>query len=186
VAVTTIRLQADEYFALVDELPRFTELIDGEVVVNTPTFRHQEILGFLYVGLVLWTREQPGRGRAGLSLNVHLGDDHVFAPDALWFAAPHVPAGDVARVEAPPDLAVEVRSPSTWRFDVGVKKSVYESSGLPELWLVDTQADTVLVFRRSSAESPDFDIALELGAGETLTSPQLSGFALDVAELFDR
>lgn len=38
----------------------------------------------------------------------------------------------------PPQLAVEVRSESTWRFDVGPKKRVYEEAGLGEQWLVDT------------------------------------------------
>ncbi|MDQ3305934.1 MAG: Uma2 family endonuclease [Actinomycetota bacterium] len=185
-AITTTRLRADEYLSQADVLPRFTELIDGEVVMNTPSSRHQDLLGFIYLRLVLWTNEASGRGHAMLSLDVRLDDDHVFAPDVLWFAAAHVPRGDVPHVDAPPDVAVEVRSPSTWRFDIGAKKAAYERFGLPELWLVDTAADTVLVFRRSSPTSPDFDVALELGAEETLTSPMLPGFALDVAELFDR
>jgi hypothetical protein len=42
------------------------------------------------------------------------------------------------RIESLPDLAVEVRSPSTWRYDVGKKKATYERGGLPELWPVDT------------------------------------------------
>ena len=49
-----------------------------------------------------------------------------------------------------PDLAIEIRSPSTWRYDIGAKKSVYEREGLPELWLVDGDANVVLVFRRSA------------------------------------
>lgn len=184
--VTETRINADEYFATADDRPRFTQLIDGEVVVNTPTSRHQDLLGFVYFELVAWTRGDAGRGRASLSLDLRLGDDQVYAPDLLWFSSAHVPEGNVAYVEGPPDIAVEVRSPSTWRLDIGVKKAMYERSGLPELWLVDTQADTVLVFRRSSPSSPTFDIALELAVGEQLTSPLLPGFSLDIAELFDR
>jgi Uma2 family endonuclease len=186
VPVTTTRLRADEYLSQADGPPPRSELIDGAVVLNTPSSRRQDLIGFIYFQLASWTYEASGRGHAMLSLDVRLDDDHVFAPDVLWFADGHVPAGDVSWVEAPPDIAVEVRSPSTWRFDIGVKKTTYERIGLPELWLVDTAAETVLVYRRSSAESPDFDVALELGGGETLTSSQLPGFALDVAELFDR
>ena len=47
-----------------------------------------------------------------------------------------------------------------------------------------TMAETVLVYRRSAPDAPAFDVELELAAGESLTSPQLEGFALDVAELF--
>jgi Uma2 family endonuclease len=83
-----------------------------------------------------------------------------------------------------PDLAVEVRSPSTWRYDVGAKKAGYERHGLPELWLVDTAAEAVLVFRRSDPAALAFDVALELVAGERLASPLLPGLGVDVAELF--
>ncbi len=81
---------------------------------------------------------------------------------------------------------MEVRSPSTWRYDVGAKKATYERLGLAELWLVDTAADEVLVFRRSSPATTAFDVALELGAGESLTTPLFPGFTLELAELFDR
>lgn len=87
-------------------------------------------------------------------------------------------------VQVAHDIAVEVRSPSTWRFDIGAKKAGYERRGLPELWLVDPQADGVLVFRRSSPGVPTFDVALEIGRDGQLTSPSLPGFSLALAELF--
>ncbi len=85
-----------------------------------------------------------------------------------------------------PDLAAEVRSPSTWRYDIGAKKAGYERHGLPELWLVDTAAEEVLVFRRSSPGATAFDVALELDRSQRLESPLLPGFGLDPAELFPR
>jgi Uma2 family endonuclease len=88
--------------------------------------------------------------------------------------------------EQVPDLCVEIRSASTWRYDVGAKKRVYEEGGLAELWLVDDAAETVLVYRRSKADVPIFDVALELGRGEVLGSPMLPGFALSIDELFAR
>ncbi|CAN5742363.1 hypothetical protein BH24ACT3_BH24ACT3_09980 [soil metagenome] len=104
----------------------------------------------------------------------------------LWVDEAHLPPPGTAHLVGPPQLAVEVRSPSTWRFDVGRKKQVYEATGLAELWLVDTASESVLVYRRSSPASARFDIALELGGAAELTSPPLDGFALGVAELFDR
>ena len=41
---------------------------------------------------------------------------------------------------------------------MGTKKSVYEREGLPELWLVDTDAGVLLVFRRSTPKAPSFDV----------------------------
>lgn len=180
------RISAQEYFESSDDRSLFSQLIDGEVVVNTPSSRHQRLLGYLFYRLTAWIGDDPGRGEAMMPFDLRLDDDHVYAPDLLWFSSGNVPVGDVPYVDSPPDIAVEVRSPSTWRFDIGVKKATYERAGLPELWLVDTQADTVLVFRRSSPSSPTFDIALELAVGQQLTSPLLPGFALDIVELFDR
>ncbi len=77
-----------------------------------------------------------------------------------------------------PDLAAEVRSPSTWRHDVGAKKAGYERAGPAR------DARQVLVSRRSQPNAPTFDVALELGADETLESSQLPGFALPLERLF--
>jgi Uma2 family endonuclease len=94
---------------------------------------------------------------------VQLDQYNWFGPDVLWYR--------------------EVRSPSTWRDDIGAKKARYEQYGLPELWLVDTAADIVLVFRRSSPKAPSFDVSL-VARGDVLTSPLLPGFALALDELF--
>ena len=79
-----------------------------------------------------------------------------------------------------------MRSPSTWRYDIGAKKAGYERHGLRELWLVDTAAEEVLVFRRSQPGAPVFDIAVEFDREQQLTSPLLPGFVLALAELFPK
>ena len=176
-------MSADEYLALGEGYPR-TQLIAGEVVLYEPLPKHQYVCTHLLVALVGWSRAGNRRGRATLPLDVKLDDRNVYAPDILWYAAGRAPGRDADRPSPMPDIAIEVRSPSTWRYDVGVKRSVYEQHGLLELWLVDTRADTVLVFRRSSPNAEGFDVALELELDEQLTSPQLPGFSLALSELF--
>lgn len=182
----TALMTADEYLATGDERPRFTELINGEVIVNTPNLRHQRIGGRIQFLLQLWCEEATGRGESPLSVDARLDTGNVYAPDVWWVNESHRPPRDAAHLAGPPDLAVEIRSPSTWRFDIGVKRETYERAGLPELWLVDTASDTILVYRRSHPRAPTFDIALELAAGQQLTSHLLPGFTLDIEALFDR
>jgi Uma2 family endonuclease len=182
--VTGQRLTAEEYLARPED--HFTQLIDGEIVVAEPTLGHQDIVGFIYRRLMDWTDEGPGRGRAGIPVNVVLDEANVFGPDVWWVAEEHRPGPEADNLYGPPDLVVEVRSPTTWRYDVGAKKATYERHGLPELWLVDTKSESVLVYRRSAAAVTEFDVALELAAGEILTSPLLVGFALPVSEVFAR
>ena len=175
------RMTVEEFFELPDE--RWASLVDGEVVVNPPRAPHQLVAGNLLYELMRWVRAEPGRGEATMPLGVVLDDHNYYEPDILWFRDGREPSRD-STLQPMPDLAVEIRSPSTWRYDIGPKKRRYEQHGLPELWLVDTAADEVLVFRRSSPKATEFDVCLELARGDALTSPQLPGFALALDELF--
>jgi Uma2 family endonuclease len=175
------RMTVAEFFDLPDE--RWATLVEGEVVVAPPRPIHQRIERDLMLALMQWTSAAPGRGETTLPLGVVLDDQNYYEPDLLWFRAGREPASD-STLQPMPDIAVEIRSPSTWRFDIGPKKRRYEQHGLPELWLVDLDADVVLVFRRSTPAAPEFDVYLELARGDALTSPQLPGFSLAIDELF--
>jgi len=179
------QMTADQFVAApVPDHGRPWNLVGGEVVVNEPTRVHARVQGNILVALELWTRQAAGRGCAGLPIDIGLDDRNVFAPDVHWYREERVPANDAVPPYAMADLAVEVRSPSTWRYDIGAKKSAYERHGLPELWLVDTLAETVLVYRRSKNDSARFDVALELDAGAQLMSPLLPAFSLSVTDAF--
>jgi len=177
------KLTAEAFLAL-DDPRRGLQLIEGEIVVNQPGMPHQMVLLDLIVALRAWSDAGPDRGRVVLPLDVRLDEHNVYAPDILWYADGRVPALHTRAPYPLPDLAVEVRSPSTWRYDVGVKRAVYEREGLLELWLVDTHAASVLVFRRSSSRARGFDVALELDTEETLVSPLLPDFAIAIAAMF--
>jgi Uma2 family endonuclease len=177
------RMTAEEFFAATVEGDR-PQLVEGAVVVDEPLPIHGVLQVRLGSALQRWTEEGPGRGLVVMPTGVVMDEHNVFGPDILWIAESHRPVDLTERLGQVPDLCVEIRSPSTWRYDVGAKKSVYERGGLPELWLVDDVAETVLVFRRSSSESGSFDVALELEGADSLGSPQLPGFALALDDLF--
>ncbi len=178
-------MTAEEFLALpVPDDGRRWNLVEGEVVVNQPTPEHVQIQTALIGSLWSWVQAGPNRGRISLPIDVRIDDRSVYAPDVLWYSEGRAPGRHDRPPSPMPDLAAEVRSPSTWRYDIGAKKSGYERHGLRELWLVDTAADEVLVFRRSAPEAPVFDVTLELDRGAALTSPLLPGFSLALAELF--
>jgi Uma2 family endonuclease len=181
--MSTMSMTAAEYLANPDETRR-TDLVEGVVVVNEPRRLHQRVVLEIVVALRAWTTGAPGRGEVSMPLDVAIDERNVYAPDVLWYAEGRVPPLHADRPYAVPDLAVEVRSASTWRHDIGDKKAGYERAGLAELWLVDTAADVVLGFRRSALGAGTFDIALEWAHGDTLTSPLLPGFVLALDGLF--
>jgi Uma2 family endonuclease len=181
-STTAQRMTVDEYYALPVEGDRRTQLIGGEVVVSEPLPIHAVLQARLLGALQAWIDGGPARGIAGGPTDVVLTEYDAYGPDIVWIAENHLPDDLEKRLARVPDLCVEVRSPSTWRYDIGRKKSVYEAGGLPELWLVDY--DAVLAFRRSQRDEPSFDVALELGREDTLTSPLLAGFTLELGRLF--
>ncbi len=179
------KMTAEEFLRLPEDPNGFTsQLIDGEVVMNDPSPLHQYVVRDLLFALVTWTRDAPGRGEITIPLDVRLDERNVYGPDLMWYAEGRAPRRDGGRPSPIPNIAVEVRSPSTWRRDRTIKKPVYEQQGLPELWLVDTVAEGVLVYRRSSPDVTTFDVELTVGRGETLTSPLLPGFELALDDLF--
>lgn len=185
-AVTaTAQMTADEFLARpLDPRGQRWELIDGELVMNEPSLTHNESQGSIFFALKSWVREAPGRGLVGLPLDVRLDGRNVYAPDVIWYRDGRAPSRGDQPPYPLPDVAVEVRSRSTWRYDIGVKKAGYERHGVAELWLIDTAAGVVLVFGRSAPAMARFDVSVELHAGERLTSPLLPGFSLAVGDIF--
>jgi Uma2 family endonuclease len=179
------KVSADDFLAMT-WLPRFTQLIDGEVVLNSPSHRHQRVLTELLHRLVNWAKASPGRGVACFEVDVKVDKENVYCPDVWWYREERVPDIDAVSLPYLPDLAAEVLSPSTRRHDLGTKRVRYEEQGLLELWLIDPRpgADPVVtVFRRSSREVSTFDVNLTLRVDDVLGSPQLEGFSVKVRDL---
>jgi Uma2 family endonuclease len=180
---TASRITAERYFEISVEGDR-TQLVDGVLVVDEPRLIHGVLQAEIAGALREWIRNGADRGLVSLPTGVVMDDYNVYGPDVLWIAERHRPEDLRMRLRRVPDLCVEIRSPSTWRYDIGEKKRVYEAGGLPELWLVDNVSEEVYVFRRSTPEVDHFDVALELGRSDVLESPLLPSFALPLDQLF--
>jgi len=79
------------------------------------------------------------------------------------------------------DLVVEILSAATAERGRGYKRALYAKHGVAEYWLVDPSAKTVWIHR------PDVRalvVAQTLRRGQTLRSPLLPGFVLDLEDVF--
>lgn len=122
-------------------------LIDGELFeVTAPTIRHQRV-----VGRVLMRLAEHADSTGGIALpaptGVRLSERDMPEPDVLFVTAEHVGRLGERYVEGPPDLVVEVSSPSTRRLDLVRKRRQYERFGIGEYWFVDLDVDRVEVYR---------------------------------------
>lgn len=80
-----------------------------------------------------------------------------------------------------PDLVIEILSPTTAARDRGPKLKAYARYGVPEYWIVDPASQAVEIFRLTA---DGYQLAQTCRQDETLTSPLLPGFALQVGPIF--
>ena len=135
------RWTREEVLALPDDGQRH-ELFDGELVVTpAPRLRHQEVLSELQFLLSAYTRTS-GIGKLLTSpADLPLRGGQVAQPDL--FVLPHVNFAQDWSDAPVPILVVEVASPSTARYDRGLKRWSYQKAGVPEYWIVDPEARLV-------------------------------------------
>lgn len=132
------RLYTWDDFVLLDDDDK-RELIDGQLVeVEVPTKEHEHFVMMLGFFLVGWARQRGGMV-LGSGYKVKIRRDRGVMPDVQYFRAGRNPPSQ-GLSEGAPDLAVEIMSPSSVRFDRKTKLEYYQSIGTPEYWIVDLQA----------------------------------------------
>ena len=84
-------------------------------------------------------------------------------------------------IQGPPNLVVEILSPSNTRSDVDDKLSDYGRLGVDECWLVSPEARTVEVLR---LDQQILSRTTLHGHGDQVQSDVISGLSLAVGDLF--
>ena len=180
---TTTRLTYDDLLKMPDDGKRY-EIIDGELFVNaSPVVRHQRIVGNLYFVLRSWLEEHGGGEVFGSPVDVVFDPENVTVPDLIVIKSDRASFLGEKNMQGPPNLVIEVLSPSTRRLDERLKRKTYDRFGVDEYWIVDPELEVVKIYRRTAAA---FQLVAEIDAeeGGTITTPVLSGFTLDVRKLF--
>jgi Uma2 family endonuclease len=133
-------LTADDLDAMPEDGHRY-ELIDGSLFVTpAPGTRHQKCAGNLYT--LLRAARPPGYTVLFAPFDFRPSGTTSLQPDLLVaLDTDFTPA----RIERPPLLVVEIRSPSTRLYDLGTKRLAYEAAGVPAYWLVDPDAPALTV-----------------------------------------
>ncbi len=168
------------------------EVIDGELYVTAaPHFEHQSTLDEIIFAFRAW-HHATGLGwpvsGAGIIFAVNSG----VVPDLLWVSDERLPLVTVnprtgrqdGKLYAAPDLVVEVLSPGreNEERDRETKLTLYSRRGVLEYWIVDRFSRQVEIYRRNGAAA--LALFATLNAADTITSPQLPGFALPVEQIF--
>ena len=160
------------------------QLLDGEMILApSPTDRHQAILGELFSALHQFVTENHlGRVRFA-PLDVVLSDYDVAQPDLLFVSNARSNVITEANIQGAPDLVVEILSPSSVQYHRGYKRTLDGRHGVREYWIVDPEDRTLEVY--VSGDQGLVHRATYRGR-DTLTSPLLTGLAVDLEGIFGR
>jgi Uma2 family endonuclease len=152
--------------ATIDDLYRVdgkAELIGRRIVHLNPTGRLPNLVaGRIYRSLAEHF-EALGRGEAytdnmGFAVRELTSGRRTFSPDVSCYFGPFAP--DPMRfIEGVPPFAVEVRSEGDYGFaaeeEMAAKRADYFEAGSLVIWDVDPVAETICIYRKSSAVRPE-------------------------------
>jgi Uma2 family endonuclease len=181
---TAVRLLTyDDLCQTPDDGNRY-EIIGGELIVSpSPNLRHQDVVGDLHVLIRAHLRSAPQPlGKVVLSpFDIRLSPHDIVVPDLLFIRQDRLDLLESGRYAmGPPDLVVEVISPSSRKSDPGAKLQPYARSGIPEYWLIDPATRQFQLFVVRAGRYEDTAPADD----GRLHSEVITGFAIDPAALF--
>ena len=148
------RYTAEEVRHFPDDRLRY-EVIRGELFVTpAPGTAHQRAVRELCSALHAYVVEH-GLGEAlPAPFEVEFAEDSAVQPDVLVTLESPGEQLTLKRLYGPPALVVEVVSYSSKRTDRLQKRQLYQAQGVPEYWIVDTDARHVERWH-PGATSPD-------------------------------
>ena len=174
----------EDYLRLPDDGNRY-EVIRGVLYVSaSPFYKHQTAGSELETRFRSFVRRRKlgSIARAPFDIKLPCGIANPVQPDLVFFRTGNTPNPDDGYFEGVPDLVVEILSPRTRHRDRTVKYKAYQDAGVPEYWLIDPDAQTVVVYVLERGKG--YVEWVRGGIGDVVWSSVLTGFRLKVSALF--
>ena len=150
----------------------YEEILEGETYLrSSPGSRHEKICSFLHDKVAASLADLPGSRLLAPRSVIRLSAGTLVRPDlALVTTANH-------RLW----LAAEIISSDDHHFDTVLKKSIYEGTGLPRLWMIDPRYDNVEIYHASQ-----YGLALHkiLAPRDSLSEALLPALRIGISDLF--
>ena len=159
--------------------PRSYEYIKGELVpMSNPTVEHGLISANIVIRLGNYVRQHQ-LGRVVTAETTFQVGQSGRKPDVAYLSKERIPEDARQASPVPPDLAVEVVSPTDALYDVLEKVAEYLDAGTKMVWVIEPVLKTVTIYR-----SPT-NIKV-LTRDDTLMGEEVvEGFACSVMEFFE-
>jgi Uma2 family endonuclease len=175
-----IVLTYEDYVGLPDDGNRY-EILDGELYVTpAPVPLHQRVSRNLQRILDRHVVERGLGEILDAPIDLILATTTVAQPDLLFIRA----GRDIVThraVEAPPDLVVEILSPSSVRQDRATKATLYARFGIPHYWIVDPAERR---FEMHELDGAGYRLSAEGGAADALRSALFPALEIRLADVW--
>jgi len=157
------------------------EIIEGDhVVTPSPTTRHQHVL----VKLTSVLDRHVSVNNLGIVLaapmDVLLAPTSVVQPDLLFISKKRRSIITEANIQGPPDLVVEVLSPSTAAIDRGGKMALYGRYGVPHYWILDARHLSLETYEIRESE---YELISQFKKGDPVKLRLFPDLAISLADL---
>ena len=158
------------------------QLIGGELVMTpSPVPYHQIISRRIAFELLKFVEERKLGEVIYAPTDVYLSETETYQPDIIFISKERLHIIGEKKIEAAPDLVIEILSESTAYYDLRHKKRVYEASGVKEYWIVDPMEKGIEVYENINGEFKVFSQAIEKGR---VNSKLLQGFGVELEKVF--
>lgn len=149
--LSTTKMTAEQFLQLGEDPPGIRlELVEGEIALSpspTPEHSYAATRLIILLGNYIDARQL---GELYGDVDTILSRFTVRRPDILYFSKARTHLIGKKAMHGPPDLAVEVISPSSVEVDRVDKFAQYREAGVANYWIVDSEARTIEVFRLES------------------------------------
>lgn len=146
--VSTIPMTSRQFIELGEDPAGIRlELVNGEVAVTpnvTPEHSFVNIMLGSFIGRHIL---QHNLGRLYGDVDTLFGKHDVRRPDIIFFSTARLHLVGKKAMEGPPDLCVEIISPSSETIDKVDKYEQYQAAGVAHYWIIDPIERTARAFK---------------------------------------
>ena len=174
--MTRIVATYQDYVALPDDGRRW-EIHEGELVPAPPVgTRHQTVAAELLHQLARHVEDRRlGEVFPG-PLDVILSDTTVLQPDIVFLATERSHLVSERAIEGAPTLVVEILTPASTLIDRVTKPILYARHGVPFVWLVDPEGESLEAFALAGGR---YRLAVRASGAVPASLPPFDGLVLE-------
>jgi len=171
----------EAYLQLAERSNLLFEYADGQLLIlPMPTSEHQAILLEFATRAKAWLKEHNAGKVLVAAHPIRLWPGRYREPDIMIWTTAHLHRIG-QRESDPPDLVLEILSPSNPEHDTDTKLREYAQADIPEYWIVNPEHKALTIYL---LQDDRYHLHSHVGQGEVARSVILPGFEVAVDVLF--